>query len=74
MDFLWDSLVCKCDSITFVQAVELRWKKGAGTTPRPTGKYVCTKCGEEQDVIAMIRAKELKQAEKEIEAIRAAHA
>ena len=74
MEFLWDNLVCQCNSVSFVQSIELRWKKGSGTTTKPTGKYVCVKCGEEQDVMAMIRAKELKNAEREVEAIRAAHA
>ena len=73
MEFMWDSLVCKkCTSISFVQAMELRWRKGAGTTVNPAGKYICVGCGDSTDVLSMIKAMEVTQREKELEALRAA--
>lgn len=63
---LWDNLVCKCGGIGFVQTVEIRWKPAGGTVPRPTGKYICGKCGDEVDILNLIAQKELETKKREL--------
>ena len=69
MEFLWDNLVCKCGSISFIAPVEIRWKQASGTIIKPTGKYICTECRVASDPLTMIQAKEVQQKEKELESL-----
>lgn len=67
MEYNWDSLECACGNNKFVQAVELRWKPGGGTTPKPTGNYICTRCSELGDIQEMINQKQLKMKRSELD-------
>ena len=70
MEFLWDSLMCKCGSMNFTPTVEIRWKKGQGTTTKSAGKYRCVVCNELVDIAQLIFNKEREQRDKQIEALR----
>jgi len=59
VETLWDSLVCECGGISFVQTVEIRWKPSGGTVPKPTGKYICGSCAKNVDILDLIERKEL---------------
>lgn len=66
----WRKLSCDCGSIEFSPTVELYWKDGQGTTPKPKG-YVCTKCSKVTDISRLSnKAKEL-DIQKRIEELQA---
>ena len=59
METLWDNLVCECGGIGFVQTVHIRWKPAGGSLPTPTGKYICSTCAKNVDILELIERKEL---------------
>ena len=71
MEMLWDNLVCKCKSIHFVSSVELRWKPASGLVIKPTGNYICAKCGEDANTLHLIDDKKLAMRERDLAELKA---
>ena len=71
MEMMWDNLVCKCKSIKFVATNELRWKPQSGLVVKPTGDYICAKCGEDANTLHLIEDFRLRVREKEYEDLKA---
>ena len=70
MENQWEALSCICGNASFVEKIEIRWKKDGGIVKRPNG-FVCSNCRVSTDGEKLITRKQREQKERELEELKA---